>query len=96
MKVPYASLADKFVNAKMQDDNNWYQEKCIIEMQQGIGRSIRHASDWAITYILDGCFANLFKRSQNSFTQEFKDRLIWVRYDVKDWKNMKPLKLNVY
>jgi Rad3-related DNA helicase len=93
MKVPYASLADKFVAAKMADSNEWYSEKCIIEILQGIGRSIRHENDWAKTYILDGCFSNLYSRSQNSFPQEFKNRLIWVRYDIKDWKNIKPLNI---
>lgn len=93
MKVPYASLADRFVNAKMKQDNSWYSEKCIIEILQGMGRSIRHENDWCKTYILDGCFVDLFKRSQNSFPPEFKDRIVWVQHNDNNWFDKKPFKI---
>ena len=40
-----------------------------------INFSIRTPEDWAVTYMLDGCFADLMKSSADQFPQEFKDRI---------------------
>jgi len=64
MKVPYPSLGDPLVKAKMEYSKSWYTWKTSISILQGIGRSIRSESDYATTYFLDGCFADLIKREK--------------------------------
>jgi len=74
-KVPYLSLGDRFVKAKLAINPTWYQWKCIIGLLQGVGRSIRSEKDWAITYILDGCLSDLIHNHRRSFPKEFLNRI---------------------
>ena len=74
-KVPYLSLGDRFVKAKLNINPSWYQWKCIIGLLQGVGRSIRSEKDWAITYILDGCLSDLIHNHRRSFPKEFLNRI---------------------
>jgi Rad3-related DNA helicase len=76
LKVPFPSLGDKFVNAKMNYAPAWYDWKTCIAILQGIGRSVRSKDDWAVTYFLDGCLADLFKRRRSSFPLEFQKRIV--------------------
>ena len=77
-KVPYLSLSDKFVATKLKIDPDWYREKAILSILQGIGRSVRSEDDWAITYILDGAMADLIHGSRKSFPAEFMKRIVVV------------------
>ena len=74
-KVPYPSLSDRFVKAKLAMDQGWYNWKTVIEILQAIGRTVRHENDWAITYILDGSLGDLIHKSRKSFPKEFMDRI---------------------
>lgn len=75
MKVPYPSLADKFVSAKMNYDKQWYSNTTAISILQGVGRGVRNMHDWCVTFILDGCFERLFYSSYNMFPPEFSKRI---------------------
>lgn len=75
MKVPFPSLGDEFIKRKMKLHNDWYNWKTMINIQQGIGRSIRNENDYAVTYCLDKSFVRMFNRS--NLTQSFKDRIIY-------------------
>jgi Rad3-related DNA helicase len=75
LKVPFPSLGDKFVSAKMNYQPEWYDWKTSTAILQGVGRSIRSEKDWAITYFLDGCLSDLFKRRRGSFPLEFQRRI---------------------
>lgn len=75
VKVPFPSLGDKFVSVKMNYQPDWYDWKSTIAVLQGVGRSIRNDEDWAITYFLDGCLADLIKRRRSSFPLEFQKRI---------------------
>ena len=75
LKVPYPHLGDKYVAAKLKYSQQWYNWKTSIAILQGVGRSIRTPEDWALTYILDGCFADLMKSAGDQFPPEFKSRL---------------------
>lgn len=78
VKVPYASLGDKFVLEKMKVDNVWYQCDAIKKILQGVGRSVRSKDDWAVTYILDGDFIRLWRENSSQFSDEFNERLTFV------------------
>lgn len=74
-KVPYLSLADKFVKTKMQIDPKWYSWKAVLNILQGIGRSVRNENDWAVSYILDGSFGDLIHKNRRAFPPEFMQRI---------------------
>jgi Rad3-related DNA helicase len=76
LKVPYPHLGDKYVKAKLDDSQKWYNWKTSISVLQGVGRSIRTPEDWAVTYLLDGNFADLLKAAGDQFPPEFKNRLV--------------------
>ena len=76
LKVPYLSLGDRFVATKLKLNPKWYQQKAILSILQGVGRSNRHENDWSNTYILDACFVNLLQNSRSSFPKEFIPRLV--------------------
>jgi len=73
-KVPYPSLNDPLVKAKMSAFPDWYDWKTGIAVQQGAGRSIRSKDDWAVTYILDACFRSLINK-KGLFPPSFEERL---------------------
>lgn len=75
MKVPYASLADKLVQAKSELIPGWYQADTANKIIQALGRGIRHKTDWCITYILDGCFMDLYYRDSSWMPPEFIGRM---------------------
>jgi ATP-dependent DNA helicase DinG len=75
-KVPYLSLSDRFVKAKLAINPDWYRWKAIINVLQGTGRSVRSETDWADTYILDGALADLIHSSRRSFPTEFMQRIV--------------------
>ena len=75
MKVPYPSLADRFVKAKQTVNPEWYSNTTAISILQGVGRGIRNEKDWCVTFIFDGCFTYLWQKSMNMFPDEFKRRI---------------------
>jgi Rad3-related DNA helicase len=75
LKVPYPHLGDKYVAAKLEYSQQWYNWKTSIAVLQGVGRSIRTPEDWAVTHLLDGCFADLMKSAGDQFPPDFKARL---------------------
>lgn len=74
-KVPYPNLKDKLVTAKMKLFPQWYDSETANSMIQGIGRGNRHPKDWCVTYILDGCFENLFNKTISQFPMELRLRM---------------------
>lgn len=82
-KIQFPSLGDKFVAAKLKINPDWYSWKTILHLLQGVGRSVRHDSDYCVTYILDGSFTNAFNRNENMFNREFIDRIHWLQFNVE-------------
>ena len=42
---------------------------------QGIGRGIRNDTDYCVTYILDACFMNLYRATQEQYPPELQNRI---------------------
>jgi Rad3-related DNA helicase len=82
VKIPFPSLGDRFVHAKMNHVPDWYDWVTITQVLQGIGRSVRSQDDWAITYILDGCLSDLLRRRRSSFPPEFQRRIKVISEDI--------------
>lgn len=66
-KVPYASLGDKWIAARLKESQNWYNVKTAQSIVQMCGRSIRSETDYAVTYFLDSDFVDFFKRNHSLF-----------------------------
>jgi Rad3-related DNA helicase len=77
-KVPYPSLGDPLIKAKMQTSNEWYDWKTGISILQGVGRSVRSEDDWAVTYVLDACFRSLINK-KGFFPPSFTDRVKTIK-----------------
>lgn len=75
MKVPYPSLADELVKAKMKLFPYWYNSETSNHIIQGIGRGNRHTNDWCVTYILDGCFTALYNSTKTQYSEELQNRI---------------------
>ena len=75
MKVPYPSLADKFVKAKKDINPAWYSNTTAISILQGVGRGIRNENDWCVTFIFDGCYSYLMRNAGNMFNNDFMKRI---------------------
>ena len=74
-KVPYLSLGDRFVKAKMTLNPEWYRWVAIKNVLQGTGRSVRNEDDWAVTYFLDASLVDLLHKNRRAFPIEFIQRL---------------------
>lgn len=77
-KMPYPSLSDRYIQAKMNKEPGWYQWKTILDIMQAIGRGVRHETDWCVTYILDGCFGDILHYNRKSFPAEFIQRILTI------------------
>lgn len=75
MKVPYPSLADKFVAAKQRLRPMWYSNATAISILQGVGRGVRNEHDWCVTFIFDGCYSILLNTAGSAFNGDFMNRL---------------------
>lgn len=70
VKVPYRSLGDKQVSARLygsKDGRAWYIVDAIRTLVQMSGRAVRHERDWAKTYILDAQFGLILKEWKRAF-----------------------------
>ena len=74
-KIPYPQLKDKLVQAKMRLFPEWYKSKTSSFVIQGIGRGNRSKEDWCMTYIIDGCFVDLFKSTRKQYSTELQQRM---------------------
>ena len=72
-KIPYPSLQDALVKAKLKESQVWYDWKTSVSVLQGIGRSVRGAGDFSDSYFIDFCVADLIKKKL--FDLEFMNRL---------------------
>ena len=74
LKTPFLSLGDPFIKAQLEKSQDWYNQKTIVKILQGTGRSIRYDGDYAVTYFLDSTILRLFKMDK-MFPEYFKKRL---------------------
>lgn len=78
VKVPYPSLASKKIKQRMKTMSEYYGITTVRDIIQAYGRSIRSVDDYATTYILDGCFADLLKWNSKYFPKWFLDAVQYV------------------
>lgn len=73
-KVPFANFYEnKQLEARMELDSEYYDYITILKIVQSVGRSVRSATDWADTFIIDESFDRVYRNNLNSFPQWFKE-----------------------
>jgi Rad3-related DNA helicase len=82
VKVPYPNLGDPYTAARMQRDSKWYAYQTALAIIQACGRSVRHANDWAETWILDADFEGFLERNRRLFPRWWLDA-----FEVYDLRN---------
>lgn len=75
MKMPFPYLGDNLIKAKTEIFPHWYSSETARTVIQAIGRGNRFKEDWCITYILDGCFGNLYNQTKDQFSMELRKRI---------------------
>ena len=73
VKVPFGFLGDQWIKKRMNQSQEWYQRRALIDIIQGAGRVVRSKNDWGNTYILDQSFGYLFNRTQDFVPKWWKD-----------------------
>lgn len=75
VKTPYLSLAEKRTKIKSKKSQQWYLYASLTKLLQGLGRSVRNADDYAVTYILDASTRDLIGRMRRFVPSSFTDIL---------------------
>lgn len=76
-KVPYPSLGDAFIKARMERDPKWYTWQTALTLMQATGRSIRSANDHATTYILDSGFSYFLTKAGSILPKWWLDSIVF-------------------
>lgn len=74
-KVPFPYLGDKVVKKRKSKDSQWYSFQTAKSVIQAMGRSIRHDTDYAVSYILDADWEYFYKRNKGLFPPDFVNAL---------------------
>lgn len=78
IKVPYMSLSDKVVARRLQLDEEWYINNAVLQILQGVGRSVRSETDVAATFCLDNNINFLLSKYRHLFTKDFLNTIVSV------------------
>lgn len=75
LKVPFPTIVDDYVKAKIKLFPLWYNSVTSNVIIQGIGRGVRSKDDYCTTYILDACFLALYNSTRNQYPEELQKRI---------------------
>ena len=79
-KVPFPSLGDKQVSARMHSKGGqqWYAVRTVRSLVQMTGRGMRSEDDFCESYVLDKLFIeNIWRRHRNLVPRWWADALVW-------------------
>lgn len=72
-KVPFANLGDQRTRLRMQEDGRSFDYHALVAVVQGAGRGVRHAQDYADTWILDGLWSMLYSKRKSWLPNSFRE-----------------------
>lgn len=77
-KIPYLSLADNQVKARLNVDPNWYNVKTMQTLLQAWGRGMRAEDDQCTNYVIDNGINRILhdKAFRNLVPDEFREAII--------------------
>lgn len=74
-KIPWPTMQDKFVKARMEIDPSYLPYQTALKLLQSYGRIIRHKDDWGKTYVLDSGFEGFLTRCGWLLPKWFSDAI---------------------
>lgn len=74
-KMPYPSIGDKVVKARMNKDPIWYPYTTALKLIQSYGRSVRSETDTAATYVLDAALEDVVQRNKGALPKWFTEAI---------------------
>ena len=72
-KAAFPYLGDRQVEARMEEDPEWYDMQVVSTIIQSAGRIVRHEDDWGTAYILDSDAHRVYMKRQDFFPNWFKN-----------------------
>ena len=75
MKVPFPNITSKIIKKKIELFSEWYNNTTSNIIIQSLGRGVRNENDYCTTYILDGCFTNLYQQTKEQYPKYIQDRI---------------------
>lgn len=61
-KIPYPTTEDTFVKARMDLDGSYLSYQTALKLCQSYGRTVRHDTDFSVTYVTDAGFEGFLTR----------------------------------
>ena len=80
VKVPFLSLGDPQVRARLKQDPEWYAAAAADELVQAFGRGVRARDDYCVGFILDSTFGWFARRNKRLFPDWWRKTV----YPIKD------------
>lgn len=79
VKVPYANLGDRWINARYNrpGGKRWYSWLSALHLVQAVGRSVRSETDWAYTYVLDSGLRRFVDMNREILPNWFLETIKW-------------------
>jgi Rad3-related DNA helicase len=74
-KIHWPYLGDELVKRRINKYTYWYSYQAVKHLIQARGRSIRTEDDYAVTYILDDAFEQLYAKNIRMFPKYFRKSL---------------------
>lgn len=75
-KLPYPNLGDRALKKRCDRDPWYYDYLTTRSFVQAVGRSVRNEKDWAVTYVLDGCFEAFLRKNKRILPQYILDAMV--------------------
>jgi Rad3-related DNA helicase len=72
-KASFPYLGDRQVQAKMEQDPEWYDVQVVSAIIQASGRIVRSDTDWGTTYILDSDAHRVYEKRTDMFPKWFRN-----------------------
>ena len=79
-KSPFLNLGNKQINVRMfssEEGRLWYDAEAIQNIEQGVGRGVRHKDDYCHIYLLDKNIERLYDKRFKLFSDHFKESITW-------------------
>ena len=76
-KVPYPSMSDPQIKARMELSHRFYEWITAQKLVQSYGRSVRSEKDWAETYVVDSEFKRFYEVARSMLPSWFKEAIVW-------------------
>lgn len=75
-KMPWGDLGDKRIKQMSRVNRQWYTQKCITRLIQGMGRCVRSGEDYAVGYCIDSSIPQTLSYTKHLIPRAYQDVLL--------------------